>query len=362
MAPLRIAVIYGGRSSEHSISCVSAGGIIDALDPAAYEVLPIGITEDGRWILQDADPAALRIVDGVLPRVSANGPEVVLTADPTDQGIRVGGVIERLDVVFPVLHGPWGEDGTIQGLLEMAGLPYVGSGVTASAVAMDKGFMKQAFEQAGLRVGPYALITDRRWRDDRAGSLQRAAALGPVVFVKPARAGSSVGITRVTQASDLEEAIERARVHDPRVIVEAAILDMRELECGVLSDARTGRTIASACSEIVVGPEHAFYDFDAKYLDDGATLIVPADIPEEIARAIQALAVDAFDALAGEGLARVDVFWRGADEVYVNEINTMPGFTPISMFPRMWAASGMPYAMLVDHLVRDALRRGTGLR
>ena len=355
-------MIFGGRSSEHGISCVSAGGIISALDADAYDVLPIGITRQGRWVRHEGDPEALRIVHGHLPTVSDDGPEVVLSADPTDRGVRIAGQIEHLDVVFPVLHGPWGEDGTIQGLLEMAGLPYVGSGVAASAIAMDKGFMKQAFAQAGLAVGPYVVITDAQWRDDRTDSLRRASELGPILFVKPARAGSSVGITRVSGTEGLEAAIECAREHDPRVIVEGAITDMREIECGVLGDAVTGRAKASVCSEIVVGSGHDFYDFEAKYLDDGARLDVPAHIPGDVQSAIQRTAIAAFESLACEGLARVDIFWRGGDDIVVNEINTMPGFTPISMFPRMWQASGMSYPSLVDHLIRDALRRGTGLR
>lgn len=362
MARTRIAVIFGGRSSEHAISCVSAGGIMQALDRGAYEVIPVGISPDGRWSRYLGAAADLRIVDGVLPVVDDAGPEVVLTADPSDRGMRIDGRIEPIDVVFPVLHGPWGEDGTIQGLLEMAGLPYVGSGVAASAMAMDKGYMKQAFTQAGLRVGDYVLITDSHWRTDRARVLHRVSQLGPIVFVKPARAGSSVGITRVTRPEELAAAIEQAREHDPRVIVEAAVTDMRELECGVLVDQRTRRPMASVCSEIIVGPGRDFYDFEAKYLDDGARLDVPADIAPDIAAAVQQVAITAFDALACEGLARVDVFLRAGGEVWINEINTMPGFTPISMFPRMWQASGMTYSALVDHLVRDALQRGTGLR
>ena len=362
MARIRIAVIFGGRSSEHAISCVSAGGIIAALDPQRFEVQAVGITRDGRWVQQSPDPTRLRIIDGVLPEVDVDGPEVLLTADPTDRGLRVGDQRIPIDVVFPVLHGPWGEDGTIQGLLEMAGLPYVGSGVAASAMAMDKEFMKQAFVHAGLEVGPYTVITDAQWRTDRDASLARAADLGPVLFVKPARAGSSVGITRVTDLGDLPAAIDMARQHDPRVMVEAAIDDMREIECGVLTDAESGRPMASVCSEIIVGSGHDFYDFDAKYLDESARLDVPADIPGTAQQAIQQVAMRAFESVAGEGLARVDVFWRRTGEVVVNEINTMPGFTPISMFPRMWQASGLSYPELVDHLVRDALRRGTGLR
>ena len=328
-------------------------------------MIPIGITTAGHWVLQDNDADRLSIHDGVLPSVDRNAPEVALNVDPTAAGLmihrpnQVPESLGRVDVVFPVLHGPWGEDGTIQGLLEMAGVPYVGSGVLGSALAMDKGFMKAIFEQAGLAVTPYEVITDAQWRLDREASLLRVRNLCEVVFVKPARAGSSNGITKVCDPGLLEAAIEAARIHDPKVIVEAAILDAREIECGVIVD---GTPKASRCAEIIVRSGHEFYDFEAKYLDDSAELVVPADLSPGIESQVQALAIRAFESLACEGLARVDFFVTGAGEVVVNEINTMPGFTPISMFPRMWAASGLDYPALIDHLVRDALKRGTGLR
>jgi len=362
---VRIAVIFGGRSGEHHISCVSAGGILRALNPEIYEVIPIGITTAGHWMLQDNDADLLSIQGGVLPSVDRAAPEVALSVDPTAAGLtihrpnQVPESLGRVDVVFPVLHGPWGEDGTIQGLLEMAGVPYVGSGVLGSALAMDKGFMKAIFEQAGLSVTPYEVVTDTQWRLDREASLLRARSLGEVVFVKPARAGSSNGITKVCDHGLLEAAIEAARIHDPKVIVEAAVLGAREIECGVIVD---GAPKASRCAEIIVRSGHEFYDFEAKYLDDSAELVVPADLPPGLEAEVQALAIRAFDSLACEGLARVDFFVTGAGAVVVNEINTMPGFTPISMFPRMWAASGLDYPALIDHLVRDALLRGTGLR
>ncbi|MDA3021459.1 MAG: D-alanine--D-alanine ligase [Actinomycetota bacterium] len=365
MDRVRIAVIFGGRSSEHHISCVSAGGILRALDPDVYEVIPIGITPAGHWVLQANDADRLSIEDGVLPSVDRDAPEVVLSVDPTAAGLtiyRPAGVPEvlgRVDVVFPVLHGPWGEDGTIQGLLELAGVPYVGSGVLGSALAMDKGFMNALFDQAGLPIGPYAVITDAQWRLDRDGALARARGLGEVVFVKPARAGSSNGITKVSDPGLLANAIEAARIHDPKVIIEKAIAGAREIECGVIVD---GTPKASRCAEIIVHSGHEFYDFAAKYLDDSADLVVPADLTPELESKVQELAIAAFTALACEGLARVDFFVTAAGQIIVNEINTMPGFTPISMFPRMWEASGLPYPALVDHLVRDALLRGTGLR
>lgn len=354
---LRVAVLYGGRSSEHSISCVSAGGILRALDPDRYEAIAVGIDLDGNWFRQLGDPDALRIVDGVLPRVASTGEALDLSAQPGRAGAFAGGV----DVVFPVLHGPWGEDGTIQGLLEMAGIPYVGAGVLASALAMDKGPMKMALASAGLAVAPFAAVTDRQWRLAREESMARVQELGLPCFVKPARAGSSLGITKVGNDQDLVPAIESAREHDPCVIVEAAVTGAREIECGVLTDGH-GRPISSRCAQIVVRGEHEFYDFRAKYLDDAAELILPADLPGAVEDEVRRQAALAFDALGCEGLARVDFFVDAADRVIVNEVNTMPGFTPISMFPRMWQETGWTYAGLVEHLIADALRRGTGLR
>jgi D-alanine-D-alanine ligase len=362
-----VAVVFGGRSSEHAISCVSAGSVLRALDRERYDVVPIGLTTDGRWVLESDDPDRLRITDGRLPEVDGTGVALVLAADPTRRDLEVhppGDVPSTLagvDVVFPVLHGPYGEDGTIQGLLEMAGVPYVGSGVLASAAAMDKGAMKALFAHAGLEQAPYVVITDRDWRRDRAAALDRVAALGLPVFVKPARAGSSLGITKVKDAAGVEAAVESAREHDPRIVVEASVEGVREIECGVLVDA-DGEPQASVCAEIVVHGAHEFYDFEAKYLDDAADLVVPADLPVEVAERVRELAVRAFDSLSCEGLARCDFFVAPDGRVLVNEVNTMPGFTSISMFPRVWAESGVDYPTLVDRLVADALRRGTGLR
>ena len=364
---IRVAVVFGGRSSEHAISCVSAGSVLRALDRERYDVVPIGLTTDGRWVLESDEPDRLRITEGRLPAVDGSGASLVLAADPTRHDLQVHapgdvpGTLAGVDVVFPVLHGPYGEDGTIQGLLEMAGVPYVGSGVLASAAAMDKGAMKAMFAHAGLAQAPYIVITDRDWRRDRAACLARVAPLGPVVFVKPARAGSSLGITKVKDGAELEAAIEVARGHDPRVVVEASVEGAREVECGVLVDV-DGVPRASVCAEIVVHGEHEFYDFEAKYLDDAADLVVPADLPVEVSERVRELSVRAFDALQCEGLARCDFFVAADGQVLVNEVNTMPGFTSISMFPRVWAESGVDYPTLVDRLVTDALRRGTGLR
>jgi D-alanine-D-alanine ligase len=344
----RVAVILGGRSSEHAISCISSRSIVEALDPARYEVTAVGIARDGRWV-QDAD-GGLGILeqDGPLPQVSASARTADLAA------------CLDVDVAFPVLHGPWGEDGTVQGLLETIGVPYVGSGVLASAVAMDKGFMKAALAAAGLDAGRYVVITDRQWRSDADVALARVAELGLPVFVKPARAGSSLGIVKVKHADSLREAIESARRHDPRVIVEAAVEQAREVECGVLVDA-DGIPRASRCAEIIVNERHEFYDFEAKYLDDSATLVVPADLPDGVEDRVREMAVRAFDALACDGLARADFFVRRDLTIVVNEVNTMPGFTSISMYPRMWSATGVAYPDLVDRLVADAMRKGTGL-
>ena len=330
-------------------------------------MIPIGITPAGSWVLQADEPDRMVIADGRLPAVDVAGTALTLWLDPAGPDLMVSApgqvpeVLGSVDVVFPVLHGPWGEDGTIQGLLELAGVPYVGSGVFASAAAMDKGWMKRLFQAAGLTVAPYKVVTDREWTNRRSQTLSDLARLGLPVFVKPARAGSSLGISRVSSASELEAAIETARKHDPRVIVEAAVVDAREIECGVLV-APDGSAEASCCAEIRVGAGHEFYDFAAKYLDDAAELIVPAELAEATAARVQEVAVAAFEALGCEGLARVDVFVRGDGEVIVNEVNTMPGFTPISMYPRMWAASGIAYPELVARLLDDALRRGVGLR
>ncbi len=363
---VRVAVVFGGRSSEHAISCISAGSVLSAIDRTRYEVVPIGITPEGRWVVERDDPARLRITEGQLPAVDASGAHVVLAGDPTHRAVAsrptdaAVGVLRDVDVVFPVLHGPWGEDGTIQGLLELAGIPYVGSGVFASAAAMDKGHMKAVLAAGGLEVGPYQMVTAAQWDADPQAVLARLADLGLPVFVKPARAGSSVGISRVTDPADLPAALDAARVHDPRIIVEAGLIGVREIECGVLEGAGGAR--ASVPAEIVVRAGHDFYDFEAKYLDDAVDLIVPADLPEDVVASVRALSVAAFEALTCEGLARVDFFVTQEGRAIVNEVNTMPGFTSISMFPRMWQASGMTYPELIDHLITDALRRGTGLR
>lgn len=355
----RVAVVFGGRSSEHAISCVSAGSVLQALDPDEFEVVPIGITRSGRWVLTSGDPEQLAITDRRLPEITAeSGQVVMLPGDPTARGLVVVDpaeglrVLTEVDVVLPMLHGVYGEDGTIQGLLEMADVPYVGAGVFASAAAMDKEFTKKLAAAEGIPVGPYAVV--------RPGGVLSEAdreRLGLPVFVKPARAGSSHGISKVSDWAELDAALAAAREVDSKVLVEAAILG-REIECGVLEGELGGEPEASQLSEIrVTDTTHEFYDFEAKYLDDACEFDIPAKLPPSVTARIQEYACRTFTALDCAGLARVDFFVTPELDVYLNEINTMPGFTPTSMFPRMWAESGLPYPKLVTRLIRTALRR-----
>jgi D-alanine-D-alanine ligase len=366
----RVAVVFGGRSSEHAISCVTAGSVLAAIDQDRYDVVPIGIAHDGRWVLESGDPERLAITSAdSLPEVDASRATVALASDSGGSELvvhepsSVPRTLGEVDVVFPLLHGPWGEDGTIQGLLEMAGVRYVGAGVLSSAVGMDKHYMKVVLQAHGIPVLPYTVITPRAWETDRAAQLEAVSSLGYPVFVKPARGGSSIGISKVHDRGELEDAVEEARRHDPKVVVEAAAEGGREVECGVLQGFGTNPPDTSVVAEIVVDPTHEFYDFAAKYLPEEHTeLTVPADLPPATAERVRSLAADCFEVLACEGLARVDFFVLPDERVVVNEINTMPGFTPSSMFPRMWAATGVDYPELVDRLVQLALHRDTGLR
>jgi len=357
---IRVAVVFGGRSSEHSISCVSAGSIIRALHEGGYHVVPIGIDQQGQWSVQSSDPQLLQIHDGQLPQVTRSAEAVSPTAG--DESVAATSTsLSDVDVVFPVLHGPWGEDGTIQGLLELAGVPYVGSGVFASAAAMDKSQCKRLLKAEGIGVVSWVDLNRRSWAQSTDSLIAGCESLGYPLFVKPARAGSSIGVSKAHDRDELMRAIDEAFTHDPRALVESAVEGAREIEVGVITDA-FGNTSASVPAEIVVRSGHEFYDFEAKYLDDSVDLIVPAELSAEQSHAVRALACRVFEVLGCEGLARIDVFIDSAGSIHVNEVNTMPGFTSISMFPRMWAATGMDYPTLVDHLVRDALRRGTGLR
>ena len=367
----RVAVVFGGRSSEHAISCVTAAGVLQAIDRDAWDVVPIGITPNGRWVLAGDDPKRWQIEGRTLPEVTdADGPGVIVPLEVGAGELTVlePGEVPRLlgavDVVFPLLHGPFGEDGTIQGLLELADVRYVGSGVLASAASMDKHYMKVLLDGAGLEVGPYVVVRPRDWERHADRVREDVEELGYPVFVKPARAGSSMGITKVSYAEDLDAAIDAARLHDPKVIIEAAIVG-REIECAVLESADGGPPATSLPGEIeVVGGGHEFYDFEAKYLDTehSVRLTCPADLPDALVRKVRDLAARTFEAMGCEGLARVDFFVRSDGSVLVNELNTMPGFTPFSMYPRMWERTGLDYPALVDRLLTLALKRPTGLR
>ena len=363
---IRVAVIFGGRSSEHAISCMSAGCVIDAMDRRKYEVIPVGITRSGSWLRQPDDSSWMKLIDGRLPEVPAVGDAATLSLDPSRRGIWFtsesgDSVWQPVDIVFAVLHGPNGEDGSIQGLFELAGLPFVGSGVFASAACMDKGHTKTILAAANLPVGSWSPFQAKHWRADSRTVVETVRGLGWPMFVKPARAGSSMGVSKAGNDPTLHEAVEQALEHDPRIIVEAAVENAREIECGVLG--RSGGSFeASVCAEIKVREGHDFYDFEAKYLDDSVDLTVPAELAESEEKEIQDLAVRAFEALGCEGLARVDFFLTHTGDVIINEVNTMPGFTPISMYPRMWAESGVPYELLIDALIQEGISRGVGLR
>jgi len=344
VARLTVALLFGGRSSEHTISCATAGGVLSAIDRSKYDVLPIGITRDGRFTLQPDDASRFLLNPAAMPVVEDNGTRVHFPESAASREFTVtdaAGATRSLgdvDVVFPILHGPFGEDGTVQGLLELLALPYVGDGVLASALGMDKHFAKIAFQAAGIPVAPGITVTAREWATDAAAVAERVTGLGWPVFVKPARAGSSVGVTRVTAAGEL-----------------AAALDVGlAMECGVLAGRDGGAPRVSLAGEIVITGRD-FYDFDAKYMDaPGIDLVCPTTLTEFELAQIQDLAARAFEAIGGAGLARAD-FFLTADGFVINELNTMPGFTPISMFPKCWAASGMSYTELIDELIQLGL-------
>ena len=375
---IRVAVVFGGRSTEHAVSCLGAGHVLAAIDRDRYEVVPIGIAPDGRWVLTSDDPGRLAIRDGELPSVDAvatPGTEITARLDPGAQALVVvtgPGEVPRslgeVDVVLPLLHGTYGEDGTLQGLLEMTGTRYAGAGVFASAAGLDKEYMKLVLAAHRLPLGRYVVIRDRDWRSgsptgspERKRILDEIAEFGWPVFVKPARGGSSIGISRVVDRAGLEPAIEAAREHDPKVLVEAGI-DGIEVECAVLEGVDGGPPEASVPGQVLVDEHSAFYDFQAKYLASADTMLIPAPIPDPAAAEIRRLACAVFDAISCEGLARVDFFYTSTGKILVNEINTMPGMTAASGFPRMWAASGLPLAELTDRIIRTALAKRPGLR
>lgn len=349
----RVAIICGGRSSEHEISCISAGGVIAAIDRSLYEPILIGITKDGSWVLiPEGHPLA--ITGGVLPEVPSGAPKVV--ADVS--GFSVEGKSLNIELVFPLLHGPYGEDGTIQGLLEMANIAYVGSGVLASAVAMDKSFAKPIFASHGIDTAPGLVVKKSDWQSDSASITKAVESLGLPVFVKPARGGSSRGTTKVKTIDALSAAISEAHKFDPKAMVEKAISGA-EIECAVLEI--DGKPQASVIGQIRIDSKFEFYDFEAKYLDGATSIELPAPISEAVANEIKQSAIKAFLALGCSGLARVDFFLTKENQVIINELNTMPGFTATSVFPKMWAATGVSYTEVITHLLKSAQSRTNGV-
>ena len=344
MNKVRVAIICGGKSSEHEISCISANGILDAIDRSKFEPVLIGITKSGKWLLLPDDTTFITL-NGALPTVPESGIEVSITS----QGLFSGGKNLAIDVAFPILHGTYGEDGTIQGLFEMIGLRYVGSGVFASAVSMDKSYAKPIFAAAGLNVAPGTVVTSINF--------ELPSNLNYPLFVKPARSGSSRGTTKVKQSSDLKAAVEAALAFDSKVIIEQAV-DGKEIECAVLQS--QGKTIVSPVGEIVISSKYEFYDFQAKYLDDSMQLVFP-ELPAGVEEKIQSAALTAFNAAGCEGLARVDFFYSTSGDVVINEINTMPGFTPLSVYPKLIEKSGIDYQGLITTLIKTAQSRSASI-
>jgi D-alanine-D-alanine ligase len=345
MSKSRVAIICGGKSSEHEISCVSANGILNAIDRNKFEPVLIGITKSGKWLLLP-DDSNFSIVNGALPTVPESGIEVSITS----LGLVAGGKQLAIDVAFPVLHGPYGEDGTIQGLFEMIGIKYVGSGVLASAVSMDKSYAKPIFASAGLSVAAGIVVTSKNF--------ELPSSLTFPLFVKPARSGSSRGTTKVKQKSDLASAVEHALSFDTKVIIEQAVVG-KEIECAVLQ--ADGKITASEVGQISISSKFEFYDFQAKYLDNSMELIVPADLPAGVQSKIQQAAITAFNAAGCEGLARVDFFYSTQGEIIINEINTMPGFTPTSVYPKLIEKNGINYQELITKLITTAQTRSASI-
>ena len=378
MKKLRVGVIYGGRSGEHEVSVASAASVLKSLDRERYEPVPIRIEKDGRWTLPDRPPtvlAAAEVIEAARlqsARTVRTAREAHLVAHPSEERLLT---IERrtasssdssdarenayvtgvgMDVIFPVLHGPYGEDGTVQGLLELANVPYVGTGVLASAVGMDKAVMKSLFGAHGLPSVEYMTVRRSDYQADRDGQARSIVdRLGLPLFVKPANLGSSVGISKVKSAAQLEPAMELAGEFDRKIIIEAAVPDPREIECAVL-----GNDLPEASVPGEVVPSREFYDYEAKYLDHGSKLLIPAPITEAESAEVRRLAIAAFRAIDGAGMARVDFLMaRGSGRIYVNEVNTIPGFTTISMYAKLWEASGLSYPALLDRLIELALER-----
>ncbi len=374
---IRVAVVFGGRGPEHPVSCMGGGNILGAIDRTKYDVVPIGITTEGRWVQVADEPDKLAIEGDVLPSVEAaavpgtqvvpwSGAEGWLVASAP---AHIPQLFGDVDVVWPVLHGPYGEDGTIQGLLEMAGVPYIGAGVLASAVSMDKEYMKLIFKSKGLPVGPYVVVHERDWpagpEQPMSVEAKRVqddiAELGWPLFVKPARGGSSIGTSKASDIGELHEAIALARAYDPKVLVEAAI-DGVEVEVSVLEGIDDAPPDTSLPGQLLVDGGEEFWDFEAKYLDSASGMAIPAPIPDSAIAEIRRLAAVAFEAVSCEGLARVDFFYTSGGQVLINEINTMPGLSPASYFQKMWEASGVTFAEVIDRLITAALSKRPGLR
>ncbi len=384
---IRVAVVFGGRGPEHPVSCMGGGNVLGAIDRTKYDVVPVGITKSGNWVRVSAEPSQLAVSGGQLPSVEAiasEGSEVVPWAAGAAPA-QTGGVVSSapaqipslfgdVDLVLPVLHGPYGEDGTIQGLLELAGVRYVGAGVLASAVSMDKEYMNLVFAARGLPVGPYVVVRERDWAGTQPGELAASsesveakrvldeiAELGWPLFVKPARGGSSIGTSKAHNMAQLQEAIATARQYDPKVLVEAAI-DGVEIEVSVLEGTDGGPPETSVPGQLLVNGGEEFWDFEAKYLDSASDMAIPAPIPDSAAAEIRRLAAAAFEAVSCEGLARVDFFYTPGGQILLNEINTMPGLSPASYFQKMWEASGLPFGELVERVLQTALSKRPGLR
>ena len=376
---IRVAVVFGGRGPEHAVSCMGGGNMLSAIDRDRYEVIPVGITRAGNWVLAADEPARLAISGGELPSVEAvaePGGQLVPWAEQPAAALsaaapgQIPHLLGEVDVVLPILHGPFGEDGTIQGLLEMAGIRYVGAGVLASAVSMDKEYMKMIFKARGLPVGPYVVVRERDWpsgpdadpaHPERKRVLDAIGELGWPLFVKPARGGSSIGTSKAADLAGLQEAIETARSYDPKILVEAAIEGV-EVECSVLEGIDGGPPDTSMPGQLLIEGGEEFWDFEAKYLDQASGMAIPAPIPARALQEVRRLAAEAFDAVSCEGMARVDFFYSPDGQILINEINTIPGLSPASYFQTMWEASGLPFGQLIDRLVQTALRKRPGLR
>ncbi len=353
MSKTRIAVLFGGRSAEHEISCISARYVMDALDPERFDVVAIGITKEGAWHVMPGAPA-LPSESGRMPEITGETGSAVELASRAGSGelVAADGSREAIDVVFPVLHGPFGEDGSVQGMLELARVAYVGAGVLGSAIGMDKAVQKVLFAAAGLPVGPYEVVREPEWLEDPEDVGARAEALGYPLFAKPATLGSSVGISKVHDASELDTSMDETFRYGNKSVLEKGLAGIREIECGVLGN---DEPVASVAGEII--PHAEFYDYKAKYLDDSSESIIPADVKPDVLERIQSMSVAAFRAVGCAGMARVDFFLRGEDELWLNEINTIPGFTSISMYPKLWEASGLSYPDLIGRLVDLAVER-----